>query len=73
MTDLGSRGQLGGSALQAPAVVGSQTLCSRHNFLGSSSVANKARILSESAPHSAFWLSMVPSTSLGLHFEPNEF
>ena len=39
----------------------------------SSSVANKARILSESAPHSASWLSVVPSAALGLHLEPNEF
>ena len=39
----------------------------------SSSVANKARILSESAPHSASWLSVVPSAALGLHLEPNEY
>ena len=38
-----------------------------------SSVANKAHILSESAPHSASWLSVVPSAALGLHLEPNEF
>ena len=42
-------------------------------FLVSSSVANKARILSESAPHCASWLSVVPSSALGLHLEPNEF
>ena len=42
-------------------------------LLVSSSVANKARILSESAPHSASWLSVVPSAALGLHLEPNEF
>ena len=34
-------------------------------LLLSSSVANKARILSESAPHSASWLSVVPSAPLG--------
>ena len=39
----------------------------------SSSVANKACILSESAPHSASWLSVVPSAALGLHLEHNEF
>ena len=39
----------------------------------SSSVANKTHILSESAAHSASWLSVVPSTALGLHLEPNEF
>ena len=42
-------------------------------FLVSSSVANKARILSESAPHCASWLSVVPSSALGLLLEPNEF
>ena len=42
-------------------------------MLVSSSVANKARILSESAPHSASLLSVVPSAALGLHMEPNEF
>ena len=41
-------------------------------LLVSSSVANKARILSESAPHSASWLSVVPSAALCLHLEPNE-
>ena len=41
-------------------------------LLVSSSVANKARILSESALHSASWLSVVPSAALGLHLEPNE-
>ena len=29
--------------------------------------------MSESAPHSASWLSVVPSAALGLHLEPNEF
>ena len=42
-------------------------------LLVSSSVANKAHILSESAPHSASWLSVVPSAALGLHLEPNEY
>ena len=41
-------------------------------LLVSSSVAYKARILSESAPHSTSWLSVVPCI-LGLHLEPNEF
>ena len=30
-------------------------------------------MLSESAPHSASWLSVVPSAALGLYLEPNEF
>ena len=47
--------------------------CLFQTLLVSSSVANKARILSESAPHSASWLSVVPSAALGLHLEPNEF
>ena len=42
-------------------------------LLVSSSIANKACTLSESAPHSASWLSVVPSAALGLHLEPNEF
>ena len=37
------------------------------------SPANKARLLSESAPHAAAWLSVVPSIELGLHLEPNEY
>ena len=35
-----------------------------------SSVADRARLLSISAPHSSSWLSVVPSEGLGLHFEP---
>ena len=53
----------------------SQKLDSRlfQTYLVSSSVVNKARILSESVPHSASWLSEVPSAALDLHLEPNEF
>ena len=47
--------------------------CLFQTLLVSSSVANKACILSESAPHSASWLSVVPSAALGLYLEPNEF
>ena len=38
-----------------------------------SSVADRARLLSISAPHSSSWLSVVPSDGLGLHFEPNQY
>eukprot|EP00731_Ephydatia_muelleri_P014413 Em0008g133a len=38
-----------------------------------SSVADRARLLSISAPHSSSWLSVVPSEGLGLHFEPNQY
>ena len=37
------------------------------------SVADRARLLSISAPHSSSWLSVVPSEGLGLHFEPNQY
>ena len=43
------------------------------SLLESSSPANKARLLSVSAPHAASWLSVIPSVSLGLHLEPNEY
>ena len=38
-----------------------------------SSPANKARLLSVSAPHVTSWLSVIPSTSLALHLDPIEF
>eukprot|EP00731_Ephydatia_muelleri_P003315 Em0001g3315a len=38
-----------------------------------SSPANKARLLSVSAPHATSWLSVIPSTSQGLHLDPIEF
>ena len=38
-----------------------------------SSPANKARLLSVSAPHATPWLSVIPSTSQGLHLDPIEF
>ena len=38
-----------------------------------SSVADRARLLSISAPHSSAWLSVVPSEGLGLYFEPNQY
>ena len=42
-------------------------------LLDSSSPANKARLLSASAPHTSSWLSVVPSVELGLHLDPHEF
>ena len=42
------------------------------SLLISSSPANRARLLSESAPHVASWLSVTPSVQLGLHLDPNE-
>ena len=44
-----------------------------HGLLENASLANKARLLSESASHAAAWLSVVPSIELGLHLEPNEY
>eukprot|EP00731_Ephydatia_muelleri_P009283 Em0004g1621a len=41
--------------------------------LMTSSPANKARLLSASAPHASSWLSVVPSLGLGLHLDPAEF
>ena len=38
-----------------------------------SSLADKARLLSVSAPHAASWLSVIPSVGLGLHLDPDEF
>ena len=47
-----------------------------HNFnlqLNSSSVADKARLLSVSSLHAASWISIEPSDSLGLHMDPPVF
>ena len=46
-----------------------------HQFsmlLEASSPADKARLLSESAPHAASWLLVTPSPGLDLHLDPNE-
>ena len=40
------------------------------SMLFSSSPANKARILSVSAPHAGSWISAIPSTGLALHLDP---
>ena len=42
-------------------------------LLDSSSPANKARLLSASAPHASSWLSVVPSAEQGLHLDLHEF
>ena len=42
-------------------------------LLDASSVANKARLLSVSAPHALSWLTVVPTMELGLHLAPSEF
>ena len=42
-------------------------------LLNSSSVADKACLLSVFFPHAASWLSVVPSESLGLHMDPPVF
>ena len=46
--------------------------CFQNRFDRSSS-ANNARLLSVSAPHATSWLSVIPSTSQGLHLDPIEF
>ena len=38
-----------------------------------STPANKARLLSASAPHTRSWISVVSSVGLGLHLDPGEF
>eukprot|EP00731_Ephydatia_muelleri_P022875 Em0015g458a len=43
-----------------------------NSFLGASSMADRARLLSVSAPRTASWLFVVPSPVLGLHLELNE-
>eukprot|EP00731_Ephydatia_muelleri_P024253 Em0016g524a len=43
------------------------------SMLMTSSPANKARLLSASAPHARSWLSVIPSVRLGLHLDPAEF
>ena len=46
-----------------------------HQFsllLEASSPADKARLLSVSAPHAASWLLVTPSPGLDLHLDPNE-
>ena len=44
-----------------------------NSLLNSCSLADKARLLSVSSPHASAWISVVPSSSLGLHLDPNEF
>ena len=44
-----------------------------NSLLSTSSTADWARLLSISSPHASPWISVVPSISLGLHFEPQEF
>ena len=44
-----------------------------YNLFDQSSPANKARLLSVSAPHATSWLSVIPCTSQGLHLDPIEF
>ncbi|KAL5510209.1 hypothetical protein EMCRGX_G005717 [Ephydatia muelleri] len=41
-------------------------------FQSLASPVNKARLLSVSAPHAGSWISVVPSTGLGLHLDPAE-
>ena len=46
-----------------------------HSFglvIAAATDADKARLLSTSAPHATSWLSVVPSIGLGLHLDPNE-
>ena len=41
-------------------------------LLDQSSLADKARLLSASAPHAAAWLSVIPSVGFGFHLDPDE-
>ena len=42
-------------------------------LLDTSSIADKARLLSVSSPHAGSWLSVTPSKGLGLHLDPSQF
>ena len=44
-----------------------------HALFESSSLPNRARLLSVASPHAASWLSVVPSPGLNLHLESAEF
>ena len=44
-----------------------------NSLLGTSSTADRGRLLSISFPHASAWISVVPSVSLGLHFDSQEF
>ena len=48
-------------------------IVSKTFYTDRSSPAKKARLLLVSAPHSTSWLSVIPSTSQGLHLDPIEF
>lgn len=41
--------------------------------IASSSLSDRARLLSVSFPHAAAWLLVTPSPGLNLHMEPLEF
>ena len=43
------------------------------SLLNASSLANKARLLSASAPPASSWLTEVPTVELGVHLDPSEF
>ena len=46
-----------------------------HSFglvIAAATDADKARLLSTTAPHAASWLSVVPSVGIGLHLDSNE-
>eukprot|EP00731_Ephydatia_muelleri_P003120 Em0001g3120a len=44
-----------------------------NQLFDSSSLADRARLLSISSPHASSWLSVVPSEGLGLHLNPDQF
>ena len=43
------------------------------SLLKASTIANKARLLSVSSLHAAFWLSVPPCERQGLHLDPSQF
>eukprot|EP00731_Ephydatia_muelleri_P012634 Em0006g1528a len=44
-----------------------------NQLFNSSSLADRARLLSITSPHASSWLSVVPSEGLGLHLNPDQF
>ena len=48
-------------------------LQSFRSLLNASSLANKAHLLSVSAPHASSWLTVVPTVELHANLDPSEF
>ena len=47
--------------------------CQFRKLFDNSTLIDRACLLSISSPHASAWLSVTPSSSVGLHLEPSEF